>query len=364
MVWPALRSTFSAAILSSSANVEASITIRGFAFASAISATTACSAFGLGRLVMTTGTCGDQFFHTVGNRDAGFCHLLAPLRIGIDACDDPPVGDQVARERATHDAEADNADHAFRSCRHLKPPLLRAFLAARVRYYMASGAGGRPADRSGELHASARLCHPTDCRKRAAAPEGDCRGRTQRRFQPYPGQRQADRCGQALRHPPVPAARHHRSRGAGRQSEPEGGRFDDDHARPYRRDGGDQSQDHRHQHSGGGDRCHRRYRIRAAARGGAPDRRGRPGGALRCVSGLAVEPSRRRGGERQDARHCRHGPDRAGGGAPRARFRHDDPVFRSARAFRGRGAGARIALGELRRIARPVGFHLAASATE
>ena len=32
------------------------MTIRGFAFASAISATTACSAFGLGKLVMTTGT--------------------------------------------------------------------------------------------------------------------------------------------------------------------------------------------------------------------------------------------------------------------------------------------------------------------
>ena len=90
---------------------------------------------------------GDQFFHTVGNRDAGFRHLLAPLRIGIDACDDPPVGDQVAREGAAHDAKADNADPAFRSCRHLKPPVAFAFafLAARVRYYMASGAGGRPA---------------------------------------------------------------------------------------------------------------------------------------------------------------------------------------------------------------------------
>ena len=123
--------------------------MRGFAFASAISAATACSAFGLGRLVMTTGTCGHQFFHTVGNRDAGFRHLLAPRRIGIDACDDPAVGDQVAREGATHDAQADNADHAFRSCRHLKPPLLRAFLATRVRYYMASGAGGRPAKGQG-----------------------------------------------------------------------------------------------------------------------------------------------------------------------------------------------------------------------
>ena len=56
---------------------------------------------------------------------------------------------------------------------------------------------------------------------------------------------------------------------------------------------GDHAQDHRHQHPGRGDRRHRRSRLRVAARLRAPHRRRRPGGALGRVSGLAIESSRR-----------------------------------------------------------------------
>ena len=71
------------------------------AFAPAISATTACSAFGFGRLVMTTGTSATSVFHTVGNGDAGLRHLLAPRRIGIDAGHDAsrPRSDCAQRRR-------------------------------------------------------------------------------------------------------------------------------------------------------------------------------------------------------------------------------------------------------------------------
>ena len=156
-----------------------------------------------------------------------------------------------------------------------------------------------------------------------------------RRFQPHPAEVQAGRCRQAQRHHPVSAARHHRPRGAGRQSDAEGGRLDDDHARPHRCGRGDHAQDHRHQHSGRGHRCHRRSRLRAAARRGTPDRGGRQGGALGRVS-RARNPtiSQAPALQRQDARHCRHRPDRAGGGAPRARFRHEGALYRPARAYR------------------------------
>ena len=53
--WPALRSARSAATLSSSVNVLASITTRRF-FTGAIAPTVAASACGFGRLVMMTGT--------------------------------------------------------------------------------------------------------------------------------------------------------------------------------------------------------------------------------------------------------------------------------------------------------------------
>src|SRR5215469_11454169 len=101
MTWPALRSARSALSLSSIANVLASMMTRGRTRALTMAATVASSATGLGRLVMTVST-------------------AAASGIDVVAHHPPAGGEEVARERAAHDAEADNTDFAFRHC---QPPL-------------------------------------------------------------------------------------------------------------------------------------------------------------------------------------------------------------------------------------------------
>ena len=209
---------------------------------------------------------------------------------------------------------------------------------------------------------AARLRHPADRRKRAGAPARGRRRRGQSRFQPRAAEGQADRGGEALRHPAVAAARHRGPRRAGRQSEAQGGVVDEHHAGPHRSCGGDRARHSGHQHPGDRHRRHRRHRLWPAARGRAQHRAGRQAVPRRHLSGLAVQPSGRRGGDRQDARPRRLRPHRPGDGAPRPRLRHDDHLRRSAPAAAGGGEEVRRRLSQLRRSAARGRFRLAASA--
>ena len=65
---------------------------------------------------------------------------------------------------------------------------------------------------------------------------------------------------------------------------------------------------------------------------------GRQAVPLRRLSGLAVQSSGRRRGDRQDAGPRRLRPHRPGDGAARARLRHDDHLRRPAPAAAGRGS--------------------------
>ena len=107
--------------------------------------------------------------------------------------------------------------------------------------------------------------------------------------------------------------------------------------RAHRPGGGERARHHRHQHARRADRGHRRPRDAVPAGRGAARVRGRGPDPHRSVGGLDAHAAARPRAERRHARHRRHGPDRPGGGAARARLRHAHPLLQpSAPAARAR----------------------------
>ena len=80
--------------------------------AAAIALAVAISASGFGRLVMMTGAAAATRLGVARDLDAGPGQFPAARRADVVADDAPAGGDQIAGERAAHDAEADHADGA------------------------------------------------------------------------------------------------------------------------------------------------------------------------------------------------------------------------------------------------------------
>ena len=184
-----------------------------------------------------------------------------------------------------------------------------------------------------------------------------------RGFKPRPRQGKARRGGEALRHSAVAAARHRRCRGArapirGLKAVSSMNITQDriDLAEATRR-GIPVTNIPGHRH-----RRHRRYRLRPPARGGAQYRARRQIVSERRLSGLAVQSSRRRGGDRPHARPGRLRPHRPGHGTARPRLRYEHYLCRSAPAAGRGGSEVRRRLSQLRRSVARGRFRVAASA--
>ena len=94
-------------------SVLASMTVRLDPFAFAIRRAVPSTARGVGRLVMMSFAALATRFGAGGDLDAGGLGFGPAVRVDVVADHLPAAGGKVARERAAHDAEADNADGAF-----------------------------------------------------------------------------------------------------------------------------------------------------------------------------------------------------------------------------------------------------------
>ena len=111
--WPAFRIAASAAALSSSLNVEASITTRRGTLALAMVATVAASARGFGQAENDGRRLPGHFTGIGGDFHANAGERAPPRRSDIVTDDTPARGVEIFRKGAAHDAETDNTDGAF-----------------------------------------------------------------------------------------------------------------------------------------------------------------------------------------------------------------------------------------------------------
>ena len=175
----------------------------------------------------------------------------------------------------------------------------------------------------------------------------------------YHDQGRADRSGEGMRHPVLPLARSRAARGHRGQSQTQGGRVDDHHARRHRyrrRDGAQDPGDDDPRDAAR--RRDLRHRLGAAAVGRAPRGGRRPPDPHRRVSGLAVLVPRRRHRHRQDAGHRRHGRHRPRDGLARPRLQDENALPHPHAPARKRRESARHDLGAVRRTAVEVGHRV------